>query len=510
MNRKISKQQISSPTPLMSPMAYHNHQLGKRSTDSGIDVMHAAALAAANGPHGSRSASPAPGSGGSGGIGGGGGGGAVTTTAIATPITTTTTAAIAASPTGNGRMSGMAARAAERLSFGRHMRTATSSYGTPPAPGIPTTTGAGAAAANAAAVQSQQQRQSMLMKQQMQQRHLNFLQQQSAQQHMLSRPMSPQAMGRVSPVPAGAVQLPVHHLQSPPIRTAVTPFSAGRFDVSASIAGGPMDPRRLRLSDAPPTLNLRQYQSFAQAASAYRRQIQAMAAATDTFVRALEELSDCVPAAQLVNASVVADLDFFIDSTQLLVNTHQIWASTIEKEIEEPLFSNIETITAKVKNQQVNNKSRIQGLINDLHLEEDKSYKMKKKKQRDLSMLQESLNVRVSLADEIKRLSIENETLYDTLSHQDMECILNLISRGVVAELETYDTIMEGFHKIGSAAGSRAADSHEVNSLHPSRIQTITSSKITSSPMTDIPAPHSPLDDQLDADFMRKVFQGLS
>ncbi|KAJ1342984.1 hypothetical protein BSLG_002491 [Batrachochytrium salamandrivorans] len=462
MNRKISKQQISSPTPLMSPMAYHNHQLGKRSTDSGIDVMHAAALAAANGPHGS-------------------------------------------SPTGNGRMSGMAARAAERLSFGRHMRTATSSYGTPPAPGIPTTTGAGAAA-----VQSQQQRQSMLMKQQMQQRHLNFLQQQSAQQHMLSRPMSPQAMGRVSPAPAGAVQLPVHHLQSPPIRTAVTPFSAGRFDVSASIAGGPMDPRRLRLSDAPPTLNLRQYQSFAQAASAYRRQIQAMAAATDTFVRALEELSDCVPAAQLVNASVVADLDFFIDSTQLLVNTHQIWASTIEKEIEEPLFSNIETITAKVKNQQVNNKSRIQGLINDLHLEEDKSYKMKKKKQRDLSMLQESLNVRVSLADEIKRLSIENETLYDTLSHQDMECILNLISRGVVAELETYDTIMEGFHKIGSAAGSRAADSHEVNSLHPSRIQTITSSKITSSPMTDIPAPHSPLDDQLDADFMRKVFQGLS
>ncbi|KAH6563476.1 hypothetical protein BASA60_010686 [Batrachochytrium salamandrivorans] len=456
MNRKISKQQISSPTPLMSPMAYHNHQLGKRSTDSGIDVMHAAALAAANGPHGSRSASPAPGSGGSGGIGGGGGGGAVTTTAIATPITTTTTAAIAASPTGNGRMSGMAARAAERLSFGRHMRTATSSYGTPPAPGIPTTTGAGAAAACCCSTEPAATT-------------VNAYEAADAA-------ATPELL-------AAAVCTTTYAIQT------YVPSGHGKGLACTSWRCGPMDPRRLRLSDAPPTLNLRQYQSFAQAASAYRRQIQAMAAATDTFVRALEELSDCVPAAQLVNASVVADLDFFIDSTQLLVNTHQIWASTIEKEIEEPLFSNIETITAKVKNQQVNNKSRIQGLINDLHLEEDKSYKMKKKKQRDLSMLQESLNVRVSLADEIKRLSIENETLYDTLSHQDMECILNLISRGVVAELETYDTIMEGFHKIGSAAGSRAADSHEVNSLHPSRIQTITSSKITSSPMTDIPCP---------------------
>ncbi|EGF82877.1 hypothetical protein BATDEDRAFT_86391 [Batrachochytrium dendrobatidis JAM81] len=420
MNRKISKQHISSPTPLMSPMAYHNHQSGKRSTDSGIDVMHAAA--SASGPSNNAA---------------------------------------------GGALSGMAARTAERLSFGRSGRT--SSYGTPPVVHMPHPI-----ANSTPAIQSRHR----------QQRQSNLL----------------QSSGRSSPQPANPAAL------QPMAHAAITPFSAGRFDISASIAGGPLDPRRQKLSDAPPTLNLRQYQSFTQAVAVYRRQIQAMAAATDTFVRALEELSDCVPAAQLSNASVVADLDFFIDSTQLLVNTHQIWASTIEKEIEEPLFGNIETIIAKVKTQQVDNKSRIQGLINELHSEEDKSYKMKKKKQRDLAMLQDSLNVRVSLADEIKRLSIENETLYDTLSHEDMENILNLISRGVVAELETYDTIMEGFHKIGSAAGTKSMTARDSS---PSRIQTINSSKITNAPDTEVPAPSSPLDAQLDVDFMKKVFQGL-
>jgi hypothetical protein len=61
---------------------------------------------------------------------------------------------------------------------------------------------------------------------------------------------------------------------------------------------GPADPRHSMPKDQ--TLTLRQYQSFIQATSVYRRQIQAMAGATETFVRALQELSDCVPNCTLI------------------------------------------------------------------------------------------------------------------------------------------------------------------------------------------------------------------
>ena len=78
-------------------------------------------------------------------------------------------------------------------------------------------------------------------------------------------------------------------------QSSISPFTAGRFDASASVVGGPADPRTHQ-SNTPTTLTVRQYQNFCQAISVYRRQIQAMGAATETLVRALEELSDCVPA----------------------------------------------------------------------------------------------------------------------------------------------------------------------------------------------------------------------
>ncbi|KAJ3057202.1 hypothetical protein HK102_011085, partial [Quaeritorhiza haematococci] len=56
----------------------------------------------------------------------------------------------------------------------------------------------------------------------------------------------------------------------------------------------------------------------------------------------------------------------------------------------------------------------------------------------------------MSLADEIKRLSVENQTIHDTLSHGAMEYILENCAHGVRAELETYDKMMEGLKKLGA------------------------------------------------------------
>ncbi|KNC98954.1 uncharacterized protein SPPG_05913 [Spizellomyces punctatus DAOM BR117] len=235
---------------------------------------------------------------------------------------------------------------------------------------------------------------------------------------------------------------------------AIAPFSAGRFDSSASVAGGPNDPRVIKARLPPPRLTMRQYQSFVQALAVYRRQVQALAAASETFVRALEDLAEFVPAAHIRRPHVVGDLDFLIDSTHLIANAHQIWAESLEREFEAPLTQNIQNIMTRVTSRQNENKDQINKLVERLHQEEDKSYKLGKKKQRDIKALQSSLNVRMSIADEIKRLTVENQTLHDTLSHHNMEFILENCASGVRGELQNYETIYEGLKKLGAYSDS--------------------------------------------------------
>ncbi|KAJ3098708.1 hypothetical protein HDU96_010977 [Phlyctochytrium bullatum] len=233
---------------------------------------------------------------------------------------------------------------------------------------------------------------------------------------------------------------------------AIAPFSAGRFDSSASVAGGPSDPRILRQQMEPQKLTMRGYQTFVQALGSYRRQIQAMAAASEAFVRALEDLSDYVPGAEIRKPHIIGDLDFLIDSTHLVANAHQIWADTLEKEFEEPLMRHMNELLIKTKNVQRENKQKVDELVERLHKEEESSYRMGKKKQRDLVTLQNSLNVRVSLAEEIKRLTLESQNIQDTLAAGSVESILTNCAAGVRAELETYDRIMEGLKKLGAFA----------------------------------------------------------
>ncbi|KAJ3057203.1 hypothetical protein HK102_011086 [Quaeritorhiza haematococci] len=183
------------------------------------------------------------------------------------------------------------------------------------------------------------------------------------------------------------VALPVEVISSPQ-GPAIEPFSNGRFDSSASVAGGPNDPRMIRANQPPPTLTLRQFQSFVQALGAFRRQVQAMSAASETFVRALEEMAEYVPAAELSKPYVVGDLDFLIDSTHLIANAHQIWAESLERDFEAPLMAKISDICKQVKITQQDNKNKINQLVEQLHKEEDSSYKLGKKKQRDLVTLQ--------------------------------------------------------------------------------------------------------------------------
>jgi hypothetical protein len=242
------------------------------------------------------------------------------------------------------------------------------------------------------------------------------------------------------------------------------PFAVGRHDVSVSVVGTPLDPR-INQPKQQKTLSFMQYQTFVQSLSAYKRQIQAMAAATETFVRQLQDFSDCVPQAKIQDSLLVADLDFLIDSSQLLSNAHITWANMLEREVEEPLIASLHEIPIMAKQKQEQNKLKIQKCIQQLHSEEDSSYKLKKKKTRDLQVLQQSLNVRMALADEIKRLSMENDSILNNLSQEHVIFILSLLQKTVESKLECYETIQEGFNKIGTVMDSKQTGYRNRNSF---------------------------------------------
>ncbi|KAJ1549726.1 hypothetical protein HK096_010838, partial [Nowakowskiella sp. JEL0078] len=175
------------------------------------------------------------------------------------------------------------------------------------------------------------------------------------------------------------------------ITTSITPFGSGRFDTSASIAGSPLDPRMQNRE--PQKLTMQQFQNFIQAVGAFRRQLVAMGLAAEMFVRSLEEMSDFVPAADIKKPHIVGDLEFLIDSTHLIANSHQIWAETVEKEFEQPLNQQLKSIEDKAKSKQKENKEKISKSVELLQQEEDASYKMGKQRKRDFERLEKSLQI---------------------------------------------------------------------------------------------------------------------
>ncbi len=56
----------------------------------------------------------------------------------------------------------------------------------------------------------------------------------------------------------------------------------------------------------------------------------------------------------------------------------------------------------------------------------------------------------MSLADEVKRLSVENATMVDVLSHGSVEYVIETLAPAIRAELENYDRVMEGLKKLGA------------------------------------------------------------
>jgi hypothetical protein len=227
-----------------------------------------------------------------------------------------------------------------------------------------------------------------------------------------------------------------------PKKNPLIPFAVGRHDVSVSVVGGPQDPRTYE-PNVLKTLSYRQFQTFVQALCSYKKQIQTLAMVTETLVQQLQEMADCVPQANIKEPYLIADLDFMIDSSQLMANAYLTWAINLEKDVEESLLNTLESLPAKAVVTKEENKQKIKHLIHSLHLEEEKSLKVK-----ELNKVQTSLNKRMQMADEIKRLNNENEQVLNELSQGNIPLLLKNVSKLVEVKLEAFETIQEGFHKV--------------------------------------------------------------
>lgn len=209
-----------------------------------------------------------------------------------------------------------------------------------------------------------------------------------------------------------------------------------------------------------PAMTMQQYQDFLQAITAFRKSIQALAMTAEKFVRALEDVTGYAEKTTITRPHILADLDFLIDSTQLYSNANLIWAEALEREFEGPIATDIKAHQARGKLTQHTNQKKINELIASFHKEEHESYKKGKKQQRDLGMLTDSLNSRVSCVSEIKRLLIENSSIYDRLASESVEYILEHCAIGIRRELETFETIVEGLKKLGAFQSAQDEESY--------------------------------------------------
>ena len=192
------------------------------------------------------------------------------------------------------------------------------------------------------------------------------------------------------------------------------------------------------------SLTIRQYSSLIQGLVAFKRQILALASASQSLVRELQEVID-------VTSPNVETLNFFADSVQLLSNAFTDFGTSLERDVELPFLADFKELSHTGKSIQENNKKKIDTLMRMLQKEEDIFYKMGKKKQSNFETYHDSLNQRMAISNEISRLQKENESLMDDLTSKRWENIVSIASGGIRSELEAFALIHEGLTKLSSS-----------------------------------------------------------
>jgi hypothetical protein len=120
----------------------------------------------------------------------------------------------------------------------------------------------------------------------------------------------------------------------------------------------------------------------------------------------------------------------------------------VESNVEIPLLNTIENIKTTADAIHAKNKLKIQECMKALLVEEENAYKMKKKKKREIQLIQESLSTRMKITREIQRLEKQNLSLRDSLSQAAVPKMSNMMAEFIPTQLQAYETILEGISKV--------------------------------------------------------------
>ena len=145
---------------------------------------------------------------------------------------------------------------------------------------------------------------------------------------------------------------------------------------------------------------------------------------------------------------MIKSLDFFIDSSTLLANAHGNWADVLERDVKIPMINGFTAIPLMAKEIQSKNQLKIDHMIKTLKEEELACYKLKKKFFKDKEAIKKSEHIQSRLSQEIQRAKAMNDAVPNNLAHDQVPNILNLLAKAVNAQLETAETISEGFQKV--------------------------------------------------------------
>lgn len=115
------------------------------------------------------------------------------------------------------------------------------------------------------------------------------------------------------------------------------PFACYRHDYSASVVGSP---HFLKSQiHRPHEYTFKQFDKLHRSVVNYKQQLRNLALAAEDMKREMEEICDAIPLSSAVaeNESMVENIDYHIDLNQILANTCLNWEKTLEEQVEQPM-----------------------------------------------------------------------------------------------------------------------------------------------------------------------------
>lgn len=116
------------------------------------------------------------------------------------------------------------------------------------------------------------------------------------------------------------------------------PFACYRHDYSASIVGSAHFDRETMIH-RPHEYTFKQFDKLHRSISNYKQQLHNLALAAEDMKKEMEGVCDAIPLSSAVseNESMIENIDYHIDLSQILANTCLNWEKTLEEQVEQPM-----------------------------------------------------------------------------------------------------------------------------------------------------------------------------